>query len=1053
MVTKSRERLPDHDELPLVALNPLFLSKTRAPTLPRPHLARPRLIGALRQGSRRRVTLVCAPAGAGKTTLVADFARSQTEGCWWYTIDDLDADGVSFLHGLAIAVGSGNARSLDRLGYLAQIVESLGKAADHRAIVVDDVHLLTEASAAQALSDLLRYLPRSARLILVGRCVPPGLERILDWLATQGQLAHLRWDSFQLGDDERDLAASVFKTRSAGAWILAWANPEGLDLARYLRTEVLRPLGSPTVERLARLSVLPSFDPPLAAAVAGIPDRQARDLLDRVQRTTPLLEHLGNEAYRFSETARAVLADVLSARELDQARRAAGFALRDVAPGQSAECFLDSGEPVEAARSLCQVPLAAWLTQSPGSLHDLLCRLSPDEVSSFPRLLLSQAWARIVWSGQTEEGAAVLSRITLALVEVDLRFWCLYVSARANVALGQNQAAMDAYSAMLNVLDQVRHDPTVSPATTASMLCRAALLDRFLGDSQRAVATAEQGLVLAELTPSATRVERQLLHHVLGGFLILDGHYQLADQHLNAALTLADDPADVAERATIGHAQAGVARCRGEFVRALGILDQALREPLIPTRERMLLTLQAAHALADVQDFRGAAKRYRTVASMLRRGDRDGCFSRALSGLAICCTFLGLDAEAETTLVQLRCLGGDSARYDLLLAEGIRGLRASDAAAAATFSQASRIRGTIGGLQDTWQAVLLEAQAWLRQDQRAAAEKLVADFLAAHAGQALPAIGLWALLPVQPVLATLNQRNPNPSIAALLKLTTADPSAPRLLHAVAAIDQTPAGAGRQAEVRLFGTPRLIVDGDEVAWPYGLRHKAVELFWYSALHPDGFTREQALADLYPERDPSSALKLLQVTTSNLRTALSHLLGAPGVAVLSRVADDSLRLQLDAIPGGIRLETRVLVALADELRSNRRARLPATIPALFRGELLAGLAAEWVEPIRRYWMAVYLRTLGTLATRYARQGVLQQAIHCHELALQVDPTLESAHAELMRLYHAAGDRQAVESQMWLYTRIAQEELDTAPADDVEELYQQLIASGEQAAASPT
>ncbi len=1044
MGTRPLQRARGRHESLLVALNPLFVSKTQAPALPRPHLARPRLIGALRQISRRRVTLLCAPAGAGKTTLVSDFVRSSAQSYSWYTVDDLDDDSQAFLHGLSIAVGCKNTRTLDRLGYLAQIVEALGNSSPRSLLIIDDVHRLTNASAVQALSDLIRYLPPTTRLILIGRSVPCGLERILDWLAAQNQLASLSWDNFQLSEEERAQAVSVFKSKSSGAWILGWAHPEGLDLARYLRTEVLAPLGSTLVDRLARLTVLPSFNPFLASAVTGISEAEARVLLEQISGETPLLERIGEETYRFSETARDILANMLGPAELDAAKRAAGFALRRLDRRQSAECFLACGEREEAVRSLADIPLPEWLTQSSSPIHDLLRQLPLDALASYPRLLLARAWEMIVWQSETAEAAAILARIPIAMLEPQLRFWGHYVLGRAHIALGDLERARDAYTAMLDVLDQIRRDPSIPPATTAGMLCRAAMIERYLGDTKRAMATAERGLALAALSPATTRVEQQLLHHVLGAFMVLVGDYPAADQHFSAALSLAD-AADIAERAALWHCQAGAARCRGEFIRALSFLEQSLREPLVPAREQMLLTLEAAHALADVQDFRGAAKRYRAVASMLREGDRDGCFSRALAGLVICCCYLGLNAEAETTLAQLRRLDTPGARYDLFIAEGVSALvSGAPDVAAERFARAREVHGTIGGLQDAWQAVLLEAQAYVAQGQHARAERAIEDYLTAQGERVMPAVGLWVLRPIQPILASLAQRRVNASLSNLLKLTSADPAAPKLIHAVTSIDRAAFGKDHQIEVRLFGPPCVLVDGQEAAWPYGLRHKSIELFWYSALHLDGFTRDQVLADLFPERDATNGLKLLQVTISNLRTALSQILGVPGDQVLVRDANGTFRLRLDATPGGIVVETRVLASLAEELRLHRRARLPSTVPELFRGELLAGLTAEWIEPIRRYWMSVYLRTLGTLADRYARQGLLQQAIRCRELSLQVDPTLESAHADLMRLYHAAGDRQAVESQMWLYTRISRDELDAEPNEEIEDLYRQLVGA---------
>jgi ATP/maltotriose-dependent transcriptional regulator MalT/DNA-binding SARP family transcriptional activator len=1029
---------------PLSALNPLFSGKTRAPVLPRPYLARPRLLAALRQSSRRRVTVITAPAGAGKTTLLADFARGVHQSCAWYSIDDLDDSPIAFLHGIALAVGCRSTRSLDALGYLAQIVERLRTPAAPRTLIIDDIHRLSPPPAARALSDLVRYLPPPTRLILAGRGIPAEINNLLDWLAAQCQLACLSWDDLQLTEEERIQAAAVFKTRTSGAWILSWARPDGLDLERYLDAEVLTPLGSRVIKCLARLSVLPSFDPSLAAGVTGLSLSRAAGLLTRIGRETPLFEQLGGKMYRFTETARAILQAKLSPRERAAARRAAGAALRGVDPCRSAECYLEANDRGEAARSLALIPLTNWLTQSPSAVHDLLDRLETNDLRTYPRLRLARAWALVAWKGQTREALDLLNSTDSSTLEPEIAFWHLYVQARANLAIGQGAAAVTAYRAMCEIIDRLRRSPSAAPAATAGILCRVAMIEWLLGDHQQATETARQGLAVAELSPDSTRVERLLLHQVLGAFTYWDGDYEAADEHFQAALSLADDPADVAMRASILHSQAGVARCRGEFIRALGCLEQALREPLVPTREQTTLNLQAAHALADVEDFRAAARRYRAVIGTVHEGDRDGCFSRALAGLAISCLALGLTAEADMALEQLRQVQNEPARYDRLLAEGMRALHAGNPRAAREYFAAARqVTGTPGGFQDAWQAVLLEAYALQENGDSDLAERTIVEFIEKRPGRALPAVGLWVLRPIAPLLTRIAARYPDSSLTALLRLTAADRSAPKLLHAVAAIDRPPAPGPRQTEVRLFGPPRLIIDGQEVQWPYGLRHKAIELFWYAVLHLDGFTRDQAMADIFPDRDPTTALKHLQVTVSNLRTALAHLLGAPGDRLLARQADGSFRLCLEATPGEITIETRLLASFAEELRMNRRMRLPAVVPSLFRGELLAGFNAEWIEPIRRYWMSLYLRTLSTLADRYTRQGLLQQAIRCYELVLQVDPTLESAHAELMRLYHAAGDRQAVESQMWLYTRIARDELDAEPDADVEELYRQLTA----------
>src|SRR5258708_33324650 len=171
----------------LTALNPLFRSKIRVPLLPEPHLPRERLITSLQVALRKRVILIVSPAGSGKTTALSELAQSLDPAPFWYTVDDLARDSHALLHGLGLAVGAAPSQSRDRPTLLAGIIRALDQGAAATRIIVDDVHRLEDGRPQQALCDLIRYLPRNARMILTGRAVPDRFADLIAWCDLQKQ--------------------------------------------------------------------------------------------------------------------------------------------------------------------------------------------------------------------------------------------------------------------------------------------------------------------------------------------------------------------------------------------------------------------------------------------------------------------------------------------------------------------------------------------------------------------------------------------------------------------------------------------------------------------------------------------------------------------------------------------------------------------------------------------------------------------------------------------------------------------------------------------------
>src|SRR5919108_4517020 len=136
---------------------------------PRPDfLTRPRLLERLTQATARELTLVCAPAGFGKTTLLAGWARASRRPVAWLSLDAGDSDPARFWRYAAAAldgVRPGIGRQVAGLLYGVQqppleavvtaIVNHLAAMSDEAVLILDDYHLVDGPPVHDSLTVLL----------------------------------------------------------------------------------------------------------------------------------------------------------------------------------------------------------------------------------------------------------------------------------------------------------------------------------------------------------------------------------------------------------------------------------------------------------------------------------------------------------------------------------------------------------------------------------------------------------------------------------------------------------------------------------------------------------------------------------------------------------------------------------------------------------------------------------------------------------------------------------------------------------------------------------
>ena len=406
--------------------------------VPRPQpgfVPRPRLVEALGEGLARGRVLVCAPAGFGKTALLADWARGDGRPVAWLGLDAGDSDPVRFWRyavaaldrarpGLAGRVGPPPPRSSD--GLVTALINELAAdpGPDEVLLVLDDYHLVDSGPVHESVAFLLENLPPGLRVVVSSRADPPlPLAR----LRARGQLAELRAADLRFTSEEAAallgeaagpglpgtaVTALVARTEgwAAGLQLAALSLQGHTDAAGfvaafsgshrfvldYLADEILDSQAGPVRAFLLETSVLERLSGELCDAVTGRAGSQA--MLQDIERAglflVPLDEVRGWWRYHqlFADLLRARLQAEQPGRMAALHRAAAAWCDEHDLADDAVRHALAAGDAAWAAR-LVERNVEALLGRSEGAtLRRWLSALPAESVRDRPRLCLAQAY-------------------------------------------------------------------------------------------------------------------------------------------------------------------------------------------------------------------------------------------------------------------------------------------------------------------------------------------------------------------------------------------------------------------------------------------------------------------------------------------------------------------------------------------------------------------------------------------------------------------------------------------------------------------------------------
>jgi LuxR family maltose regulon positive regulatory protein len=421
----------------------ILRTKLHRPGLPSDCISRPRLHDRLNAGLAGPLTLITAPAGYGKTTLVSQWLEGRPEKSAWLSLDESDADALALLRCMVAAVQSTCPAACSETHALLQepnqppvsvlvrsLINELDAIPERLILILDDYHALREPEAHELVRAILQHPPRSLHLLICTRRDPPLNLAVL---RAQNHVKELRLTDLAFTESETDafltqvfgqsvgsravantqrqfegwavglrLAALAVRGRDRPEEFLAHLRGELKDVRDYLIEEVVARQPAEMQTWLRNTSVLGRFNARLCEHLCAGDSGSSIDgdlFMRNLERDGLFAIALGPERewYRFHAIFRELLHRQLTRsvapEVVDELHRRASAWFAEAGLNEDAiEHALATGDLAAAAKV---VENARQTVLKNGQWHHLerWMSLLPDELTKTrPQLLMAQAW-------------------------------------------------------------------------------------------------------------------------------------------------------------------------------------------------------------------------------------------------------------------------------------------------------------------------------------------------------------------------------------------------------------------------------------------------------------------------------------------------------------------------------------------------------------------------------------------------------------------------------------------------------------------------------------
>ena len=1050
-------------------------------------LTRKRLLDVLFESLDKKLTLVSAPAGYGKTSLLIDFANQTELPCCWLALDELDREPQRFIAYLIAALaerfpafGGQSTSMLGSLTSLEQdaermlvtlINETYEQIHEHFILVLDDFHLVDDVQPIQAfLNRFIQLVDENCHIIISSRILTSLSD--LPLMVAREQVSGLSFSDLAFHADEiqallaqnnnlriSDDEAQKMIEKTEG-WItglqfsgtdgdlMKSVSNTGVGLFDFLGQQVLDRQSPAIQDFLLRTSVLQEFDASLCQAVLSplYPEPQNwQNWISAVVQNNLFVLPVGADGrwLRYHHLFRDFLKtrfEQLHPEEVKPILSRLGRAYEDLGEWEKAHYIYKKLNDNEVLAQMIERASTPMLKRAIVTLESWLGELHPSILRTRPGLL-SIRGAIISMKGNLREGLSLLDQaIQVFRLEKNVSGLTLTLVRRGVVQrfLGNYDASLrDANDAI--ELTEARDDLQMLYAE--ALRVKGLVLYR-LGQARQSVEFLEHSLNLYIHLNDTSSIP--ILFMETGMVYQAVGNYAEAGIAYEKALHIWRREGNLSWQANLLNNLGVLRQFQGEYEKA----DLAFEEGLVcaqhsgHTRMEALIAIGLGDLYTELEDFSVAQLNYRHAEEIILNMD-----DRFL-------LFYLIMAQAILMLLQKKII-----EVRQLITKATEIIQFSD-----SLYEKGLLNFVLGRLSlvegNPSQAIneLKEAENYFSEDGRkmesdsiciwlAAAHHQIKNDLVARqmvenisGGRRQVAHGI--LIAVHQARNWLDGLQRDAEVGRVVGdlLTRAGrmagkmPEIRRHLHRISHIVQIP---NPHLIINAFGKTSITVGGKLLTHSDWQTQSVRDLFFYFLISKKPLTREQVGETLWPDLDDPQKIKL------RFKNDIYRLRRAVGQDVVTyenvfysfnRALD--FEYDVEAFESFL-TRAKLTTDIEEQIALYQKA------VTVVSGPFLDDIYTDWVMIERERLSQIYLTTLLTLAELLQKQAQPEQALSACQLALEYDITCEAAYVLSMQIYHRLNDRASIIRTYQACQEALQRQFGFPPSNDTDQLYRRLIA----------